>query len=70
MRRLCAISDREEEKVADLKKKEKKGSAFANSPVVKAIGTQKLIALLALVVLYVVFGAINRSFWSLSLIHI
>ena len=50
--------------MADLKKKEKKGSAFANSPVVKAIGTQKLIALLALVVLYVVFGAINRSFWS------
>ncbi len=50
-------------------KKEKKevkgkGNAFTNNPVVKSIGTQKLIAVLALVVLYLVFGLINRSFWS------
>lgn len=42
----------------------KEGNALTNNPVVKAIGTQKLIALLALVVLYVVFGMINRSFWT------
>lgn len=41
-----------------------KGTGFKNNPIVKAIGTQKLIALLALVILYVVFGVINPSFRS------
>lgn len=42
--------------------KEKK--SFTNNPIVKSIGTQKLIAVLALVVLYLVFGLINNAFWS------
>lgn len=50
--------------MAKTDKKETKGNAFTNNPVVKAVGTQKLIALLALIVLYVVFGLINRSFWT------
>ncbi len=44
-----------------VEKKEKKGNILT-----KTIGTQKLIALLALVVLYLVFGLINRAFWSYS----
>lgn len=43
---------------------DKKGNPLVNNPVVKTVGTQKLIALLALVILYLVFGLINRSFWS------
>ena len=41
-----------------------KGNAFTNNPIVKSIGTQKLIAVLALVVLYLVFDLINNAFWS------
>ncbi len=41
-----------------------KNSAFSNNPIVKIIGPQKLIALIALVVLYVVFGLINPAFRS------
>ncbi len=49
--------------MADTEKKveKKKENSF-----IKAIGTQKLIAFLALVILYIVFGLINRSFWSAS----
>ena len=43
-----------------------KKSAVAENGLLKKVGTQKLIALLALIVLYVVFGMINRSFWSYS----
>ena len=32
--------------------------------IAKSIGTQRLIALLALIILYVVFGCINKSFRS------
>lgn len=45
---------------------EKKGNSLLNNPVIKAVGTQKLIAILALIALYVIFGVINRSFWSYS----
>lgn len=52
--------------MANKEKKEVKGkgNAFTNNPIVKSIGTQKLIAVLALVVLYLVFGLINNAFWS------
>ncbi len=43
---------------------ENKKNGFQNHPIVKAIGTQKLIALLALIVLYVAFGLINPAFRS------
>ncbi len=42
----------------------KSKKSFTNNPIVKSIGTQKLIAVLALVVLYLVFGLINNAFWS------
>lgn len=45
---------------------EKKGNSLLSNPVIKAVGTQKLIAILALIALYVIFGVINRSFWSYS----
>lgn len=40
----------------------KTGSGLKNHPIVKTIGTQKLIALLALIAIYVIFGIINPSF--------
>lgn len=52
--------------MAKTEKKEGKGNAFTSNPIIKAVGTQKLIAFLALVILYIVFGLINRSFWSTS----
>ncbi len=45
---------------------EKKVEKKKDNSFIKAIGTQKLIAFLALVILYIVFGLINRSFWSAS----
>ena len=33
-----------------------------NNPLIKAIGTQRLVALLALIVLYVAFGIMNPRF--------
>lgn len=41
-----------------------KNGRFKNNPLVKAIGTQKLIALLALIALYIIFGLINPAFRS------
>lgn len=45
---------------------EKKPSALLNNPIVKAIGTQRLIALLALIIIYIVFGAISPAFRQYS----
>ncbi len=33
-----------------------------NNPLIKAIGTQRLVALLALIVIYLVFGIMNPRF--------
>jgi ribose transport system permease protein len=45
---------------------EKKPNALLNNPIVKAIGTQRLIALLALIIIYIVFGAISPAFRQYS----
>ncbi|MFA9377031.1 MAG: ABC transporter permease [Lachnotalea sp.] len=45
---------------------EKKPSALLNNPIVKAIGPQRLIALLALISIYIVFGAISPAFRQYS----
>lgn len=45
---------------------EKKQNALLNNPIVKAVGTQRLIALLALIIIYIVFGAISPSFRQYS----
>lgn len=42
------------------------GKGLKNIPILKAIGTQKLIALLALIAIYVIFGLINPSFRTYS----
>lgn len=44
--------------------KKAKTNILKDNPIVRTIGTQKLIALLALVLIYVVFGMINPSFRS------
>lgn len=44
----------------------KKDNILKNNPLVKMIGVQKLIALLALVALYVIFGMINPAFRTYS----
>lgn len=44
----------------------KKGSILKNNPIVKAVGTQRLIALIALIAIYVIFGLINPAFRSYS----
>jgi len=45
---------------------EKKPNALLNNPIVKAIGTQRLIALLALIIIYIVFGLISPAFRQYS----
>ena len=35
-----------------------------NNPIVKAIGTQRLVALIALIVIYISFGLLNNKFFS------
>lgn len=44
----------------------KKGSILKNNPIVKAVGTQRLIALVALIAIYVIFGLINPAFRTYS----
>ncbi|MCI5699119.1 MAG: ABC transporter permease [Lachnospiraceae bacterium] len=41
---------------------EKKGNAFSNNPLVKAVGSQQIVVLLAVVVLFLVFGIASKSF--------
>lgn len=48
------------------KSTETKSSALLDNPIVKAIGTQRLIAVLALIVIYIVFGAISPAFRQYS----
>ena len=43
-------------------KNEKKGSAFSNNPLVKAVGSQQIVVLLAVVVLFLVFSIASKSF--------
>lgn len=45
---------------------ENKKTGLANNPIVKAIGTQKLIAIAALIVISIVFGLINNKFFQYS----
>lgn len=47
-------------------KDKKVRNILKNNPIVKAIGTQKLIALLALVIIYITFGIINPAFRTYS----
>ena len=44
----------------------KKGNAFTNNPIVKAIGTQRLIALLALIVVFTFFCLLSPAFRQYS----
>lgn len=44
--------------------KKEKTNILKDNPIVRTIGTQKLIALLALVFIYIIFGIINPSFRS------
>lgn len=41
---------------------EKKGNAFTNNPIVKAIGTQKIVVLLVVIVLYAFFSIMSPGF--------
>lgn len=41
---------------------EKKGNAFSNNPLVKAVGSQQIVVLLAVVVLFLVFSVASKSF--------
>lgn len=41
---------------------EKKGNAFTNSPIVKVIGTQKIVVLLVIIVLYTFFSIMSPGF--------
>ena len=43
-------------------KNEKKGNAFSNNPLVKAVGSQQIVVLLAVVVLFLVFSIASKSF--------
>lgn len=43
-------------------KENKRGNAFTNNPLVKAIGSQKLVVLMAVIVLFVVFSIASSSF--------
>ena len=40
----------------------KKGNVFTNNPLVKAIGSQKMVVLMAVIVLFVVFSIASGSF--------
>ena len=42
--------------------KEKKGNAFSNNPLVKAVGSQQIVVLMAVVVLFLVFGIASKNF--------
>ncbi|MFP3154443.1 ABC transporter permease [Lachnospiraceae bacterium ZAX-1] len=48
------------------KKDTNKAIGLKSNPFLKSIGTQRLIALLALIVLYILFGAINHKFFQYS----
>ncbi|MCI6997820.1 MAG: ABC transporter permease, partial [Eubacterium sp.] len=41
---------------------EKKGNAFSNNPLVKAVGSQQIVVLMAVVVLFLVFGIASKNF--------
>lgn len=41
---------------------EKKGSAFSNNPLVKAVGSQQIVVFMAVVVLFLVFSIASKSF--------
>lgn len=45
-------------------KENKRGNAFTNNPIVKAIGSQKLVVLIAIVVLFVAFSLGSDSFFQ------
>lgn len=45
---------------------EKKGNAFTNNPLVKAIGTQRLVVVLVIIALYVFFSIMSSSFRQYS----
>ncbi len=47
---------------------EKKGNAFTNNPLVKAIGTQKIVVVLVLIILIVFFSAASPAFRQYSTI--
>ena len=46
--------------------KEKKGNAFTNNPIVKAIGTQKIVVVLVIVLLALFFGIKSPAFRQYS----
>ena len=42
----------------------KKGNAFTNNPIVRAIGVQKIVVVVVLILLLVFFSVKSTSFWS------
>ena len=42
----------------------KKGNAFTNNPIVRAIGVQKIVVVLVLILLLVFFSVKSSSFWT------
>lgn len=51
-----------------MKKKEKQGNAFTNNPLVKAIGTQKIVVVLVIILLAVFFSVMSPAFRQYSTI--
>ena len=47
---------------------QKKGNAFTNNPIVKAVGTQKIVVVLVLIILLAFFSAASSAFRQYSTI--